>query len=102
MCEQINRMGNKVDENVLQVEGQINQFDKRVTQAKQGMDSLVKKQLPVDSLEKLHDQDCGCTNIGDGDAGNWSVVFDCVVGKSYGCDFKNENRDNDCCASLDS
>ncbi|KAI8782829.1 hypothetical protein BgiBS90_016316 [Biomphalaria glabrata] len=75
-----------------------------VTQAKQGMDSLVKKQLPVDSLvkEKLHDQDCGCTNSGDGDAGNWSVVFDCFVGKSYACDFKNEKRDNDCCASLDS
>ncbi|KAI8791098.1 hypothetical protein BgiBS90_009022 [Biomphalaria glabrata] len=39
------------------------------------VDSLVKKQLPVDSMvKKLHGQDCGCTNSGDGDAGDWSAV----------------------------
>ncbi|KAI8763912.1 hypothetical protein BgiBS90_030150 [Biomphalaria glabrata] len=55
------------------------------------VDSLVKKQLPVDSLVKtLHGQDCDCTNSGDGDAGDWSAVFGCVVGKSCGRDFLDE------------
>ncbi|XP_013096342.2 uncharacterized protein LOC106079684 isoform X1 [Biomphalaria glabrata] len=64
-------------------------------------DSLVKEQLPVDSLvKKLHGQDCGCTNSGNGDAGNWSAVCVCVVGKSCGCDFQDEKRDNDCCDEL--
>ncbi|KAI8793824.1 alpha-actinin A [Biomphalaria glabrata] len=63
------------------------------------VDSLVKEQLPVDSLvKKLRGLDCGCTNSGDGDAGNWSAV--CVVGKSCGCDFQDEKRDNDCCDDL--
>ncbi|KAK0039914.1 hypothetical protein Bpfe_030658 [Biomphalaria pfeifferi] len=57
MCEQINSMGNKVD--------------KMVSQVKEGVDSLVKEQLPVDSLvKKLRGQDCGCTNSGDGHAGD--------------------------------
>ncbi|KAK0068833.1 hypothetical protein Bpfe_001796 [Biomphalaria pfeifferi] len=65
------------------------------------VDSLVKEQLPVDSLvKKLRGQDCGCTNSGDGDAGNWSAVCVCVVGKSCGCDFQDEKRDNDCCDDL--
>ncbi|KAK0050451.1 hypothetical protein Bpfe_020144 [Biomphalaria pfeifferi] len=70
--EQINRMGNKVVERVWQVEGQTDYLDKMVSQAKGGIDSLVKEQLPVDSLvkEKLHGQDCGCTNSGDEDAGD--------------------------------
>ncbi|KAI8773491.1 hypothetical protein BgiBS90_025909, partial [Biomphalaria glabrata] len=38
MCEQMNSMGNKVD--------------KMVSQLKEGVDSLVKEQLPVDSLVK--------------------------------------------------
>ncbi|KAI8742955.1 hypothetical protein BgiBS90_034456, partial [Biomphalaria glabrata] len=95
MREQINRMGNKVVESVSQVEGQTDQFDKMLSQANGGIDSLVKEQLPVDSLvKKLHGQNCGFTNSGDGDAGDWSAVFDCVVGKSCGCDFKDEKRDN--------
>ncbi|KAI8785689.1 hypothetical protein BgiBS90_013047 [Biomphalaria glabrata] len=70
-----------------------------VSRMKEGVDSLVKEQLPVDSLvKKLRGQDCGCTNSGDGDAGNWSAV--CVVGKSCGCDFQDEKRDNDCCDDL--
>ncbi|KAI8789247.1 mannose 6-phosphate receptor protein, partial [Biomphalaria glabrata] len=65
------------------------------------VDSLVKDQLPVDSLvKKLLGQDCGCTNSGDGDAGNWSAVCVCVVGKSCDCDFQDEKRDNDCCDDL--
>ncbi|KAI8780538.1 hypothetical protein BgiBS90_017889 [Biomphalaria glabrata] len=49
------------------------------------VDSLVKEKLPVDSLvTKLHGQDCGSTNSGDGDAGNWSAVCVCVVDKSCG------------------
>ncbi|XP_055901383.1 uncharacterized protein LOC129928870 [Biomphalaria glabrata] len=84
MCEQINSMRNKVD--------------KMVSQLKE-VDSLVKEQLPVDSLvKKLRGQDCGCTNSGDGDDWNWSAV--CVVGKSCGCDFQDEKRDNDCCDDL--
>ncbi|KAI8767636.1 hypothetical protein BgiBS90_028942 [Biomphalaria glabrata] len=73
-----------------------------VSQAKEGIDSLVKEPLPVDSLvKKLHAQDCGCTNSGDRDAGDWSAVFGavCVVGKSCGCDFLDEKRD-DCCDDL--
>ncbi|KAI8772938.1 alpha-actinin A [Biomphalaria glabrata] len=58
------------------------------------VDSLVKEQLPVDSLvKKLRGE-----NSGDGDAGNWSAV--CVVGKSCGCNFQYEKRDNDCCDDL--
>ncbi|KAI8772103.1 hypothetical protein BgiBS90_027638 [Biomphalaria glabrata] len=46
-----------------------NKIDKMVSQLKEGADSLVKEQLPVDSLlKKLRGQDCGCTNSGDGDA----------------------------------
>ncbi|KAI8779944.1 hypothetical protein BgiBS90_019138 [Biomphalaria glabrata] len=72
-----------------------------VSQAKEGVDSLVKEQLPVDSLvKKLRGQDCGCTNSGDGDAGDWSAVCVCVVGKSCGCDFQDEKCDNDCCDDL--
>ncbi|KAI8759604.1 ATP-dependent RNA helicase DHX29 [Biomphalaria glabrata] len=72
-----------------------------VSRMKEGVDSLVKEQLPVDSLvKKLRGQDCGCTNSGDGDAGNWSAVCVCVVGKSCGCDFQDEKRDNDCCDDL--
>ncbi|KAK0063340.1 hypothetical protein Bpfe_006981 [Biomphalaria pfeifferi] len=63
------------------------------------VDSLVKEQLTVDSLVKtLRDQDCGCTNDGDGDAGDWSAV--CVVGKSCGRDFQDEKRDNNSCDDL--
>ncbi|KAK0068441.1 hypothetical protein Bpfe_002376 [Biomphalaria pfeifferi] len=79
-------MWNKVDESVLQVEGQIDQCDKIVSQAKGGINSLGKEQLPG--------QDCGCTNSDDGGAGDWSAVCDCVVGKSGG------ERDNDCCDYL--
>ncbi|KAK0048196.1 alpha-actinin A [Biomphalaria pfeifferi] len=87
MCEQINSMGNKVD--------------KMVSQVKEGVDSLVKELLPVDSLvKKLRGQDCGCTNSGDGDAGDLSAVCVCVVGKSCGCDFQDKKRDNDCCDDL--
>ncbi|KAI8761453.1 hypothetical protein BgiBS90_031238 [Biomphalaria glabrata] len=72
-----------------------------VSQLKEGVDSLVKEQLPVDSLVKNgRGQDCGCTNSGDGDAGDLSAVCVCVVGKSCGCDFQDENRDNDCCVDL--
>ncbi|KAI8793126.1 hypothetical protein BgiBS90_006115 [Biomphalaria glabrata] len=72
-----------------------------VSQLKEGVDSLLKEQLPVDSLvKKLRGQDCGCTNSGDGDAGDWSAVCVCVVGKSCGCDFQDEKRDNDCCDDL--
>ncbi|KAI8773101.1 hypothetical protein BgiBS90_026580 [Biomphalaria glabrata] len=72
-----------------------------VSQAKGGIDSLVKEQLPVDSLvKKLHGQDCGYTNSGDGDAGDLSAVCVCVVGKSCGRDFLDEKRDNDCCDEL--
>ncbi|KAK0070309.1 hypothetical protein Bpfe_000292 [Biomphalaria pfeifferi] len=60
-----------------------------VSQVNEGVDSLVKK---------LRGQDCGCTNSGDGDVGDWSAV--CVVGKSCGCDFQDEKRDNDCCDDL--
>ncbi|KAI8796650.1 hypothetical protein BgiBS90_001827, partial [Biomphalaria glabrata] len=70
-----------------------------VSQLKEGVDSLVKEQLPVGSLvKKLRGQDCGCTNSGDGDAGDLSAV--CVVGKSCGCDFQDEKRDGDCCDDL--
>ncbi|KAI8779574.1 hypothetical protein BgiBS90_018768, partial [Biomphalaria glabrata] len=49
----------------------MNKVDEMVSQAKEGIDSLVKKQLPVDLLvKKLHGQDCGCTNSGDRDAGD--------------------------------
>ncbi|KAI8776443.1 hypothetical protein BgiBS90_022191 [Biomphalaria glabrata] len=76
-----------------------NKVDKTVSQMKEGVDSLVKEQLPVDSLvKKLRGQDCGCTNSGDGDTGDWSAV--CVVGKSCGCDFQDEKRDNVCCDDL--
>ncbi|KAI8791873.1 hypothetical protein BgiBS90_007337 [Biomphalaria glabrata] len=74
-----NIMLNKVDKSVLQVEGQIDQSDKIVSQAKGGINSLGKEQLPG--------QDCGCTNSGDGGAGDWSAVCDCVVGKSVGGNF---------------
>ncbi|KAI8775978.1 hypothetical protein BgiBS90_023134 [Biomphalaria glabrata] len=78
-----------------------NKVDKMVSQLKEGVDSLVKEQLPVDSLvKKLRGQDCGCTNRGDGDAGDLSAVCVCVVGKSCGCDFQDEKRDNDCCDDL--
>ncbi|KAI8789955.1 alpha-actinin A [Biomphalaria glabrata] len=83
---------NKVDESVLQVEGQIDQSDKIVSHAKGGINSLGKEQLPG--------QDCGCTNSGDGGAGDWRAVCDCVVGKSGGDDFQNEKCDNDCCDDL--
>ncbi|KAI8740148.1 hypothetical protein BgiBS90_035180 [Biomphalaria glabrata] len=74
MYEQINSMGNKVD--------------KMVSQVKEGVDSLVKEQLPVDSLvKKLRGQDYGSTNSGDGDAGDRSAFCVSVVGKSCGCDF---------------
>ncbi|KAI8770517.1 hypothetical protein BgiBS90_028403, partial [Biomphalaria glabrata] len=64
-----------------------------VSQLKEGVDSLVKEQLPVDSLvKKLRGQDCGWTNSGDGDAGDWSAVCVCVVGKSCGCDFQDEKQ----------
>ncbi|KAK0070009.1 alpha-actinin A [Biomphalaria pfeifferi] len=87
-----NIMLNKVDESVLQVEGQIDQSDKIVLQAKGGINSLGKEQLPG--------QDCGFTNSGDGGAGYWSAVCDCVVGKSGGDDFHGEKRDNDCCGDI--
>ncbi|KAK0049783.1 hypothetical protein Bpfe_020804 [Biomphalaria pfeifferi] len=48
----------------------------------------------------LHGQDYGCTNSGDGEAGDWSAVCGCVVGKSCGRDFLDEKRDNDCCYDL--
>ncbi|KAI8784910.1 hypothetical protein BgiBS90_014437, partial [Biomphalaria glabrata] len=64
-------MGSKVDESVLQVEGQIDQSDKIVSLAKGGINSLGKEQWPG--------QDFGCTNSGDGGAGDWSAVCDCVV-----------------------
>ncbi|KAI8778272.1 hypothetical protein BgiBS90_020922 [Biomphalaria glabrata] len=35
-----------------------------VSQAKGGIDSLVKEKLPVDTLvKKLHGQDCGCKKV---------------------------------------
>ncbi|KAI8773482.1 hypothetical protein BgiBS90_025900, partial [Biomphalaria glabrata] len=71
-----------------------------VSQAKEEIDALVKEQLSVDSLVKLHGQDCGCTNSGDGDAGDWSAVYGCVVGKFCGHDFLDEKRDNDRCDDL--
>ncbi|KAI8774773.1 alpha-actinin A [Biomphalaria glabrata] len=78
-----------------------NKVDKMVSRMKEGVDSLVKEQLPVDSLvKKLRGQDCGCSNSGDGDAGDLSAVCVCVVGKSCGCDFQDEKRDNDCCDDL--
>ncbi|KAI8798795.1 hypothetical protein BgiBS90_001098 [Biomphalaria glabrata] len=78
-----------------------NKVDKMLSQLKEGVNSLVKEQLPVDSLvKKLRGQGCGCTNSGDGDAGDLSAVCVCVVGKSCGCDFQDENRDNDCCVDL--
>ncbi|KAI8761398.1 alpha-actinin A [Biomphalaria glabrata] len=85
-------MGSKVDESVLQVEGQIDQSDKIVSLAKGGINSLGKEQLPG--------QDYGCTNSGDAGARDWSAVCDCVVGKSGGDDFQGEKRDNDCCDDL--
>ncbi|KAK0062692.1 hypothetical protein Bpfe_007897 [Biomphalaria pfeifferi] len=85
-------MLNKVDESVLQVEGQIDQSDKIVSQAKGGLNSLGKEQLPG--------QDCGCTNSGDRGTGDWSANCDCVVGKSGGDDLHGEKRDNDCCGDL--
>ncbi|KAI8780539.1 hypothetical protein BgiBS90_017890 [Biomphalaria glabrata] len=64
-----------------------------VSQTKEGIDSLVKKQLSVESLvKKLHGHDCGCTNSSDGDAGDWSAVCGCVVGKSCGRDFLDEKK----------
>ncbi|KAI8798084.1 hypothetical protein BgiBS90_000387, partial [Biomphalaria glabrata] len=55
------------------------------------VDSLVKEQLPVDSLvKKLRGQDCGCTNSGDGDAGNWSAVCVCVVDECQSNHSKSE------------
>ncbi|KAI8761258.1 hypothetical protein BgiBS90_031043 [Biomphalaria glabrata] len=78
-----------------------NKVDKMLSQLKEGVNSFVKEQLPVDSLvKKLRGQDCGCTNSGDGDAGDLSAVCVCVVGKSCGCDFQDEKRDNDCCDDL--
>ncbi|KAI8797381.1 alpha-actinin A [Biomphalaria glabrata] len=78
-----------------------NKVDKMVSRMKEGVDSLVKEQLPVDSLvKKLRGQDCGCTNSGDRDAGDLSAVCVCVVGKSCGCDFQDEKRDGDCCDDL--
>ncbi|KAI8780353.1 hypothetical protein BgiBS90_019547, partial [Biomphalaria glabrata] len=78
-----------------------NKVDKMVSRMKEGVDSLVKEQLPVDSLvKKLRGQDCGCTNSGDGDARDLSAVCVCVVGKSCGCDFQDEKRDGDCCDNL--
>ncbi|KAI8779453.1 hypothetical protein BgiBS90_020435 [Biomphalaria glabrata] len=78
-----------------------NKVDKMVYRMKEGVDSLVKEQLPVDSLvKKLRGQDCGCTNSGDGYAGDLSAICVCVVGKSCGCDFQDEKRDNDCCDDL--
>ncbi|KAI8734922.1 hypothetical protein BgiBS90_036631 [Biomphalaria glabrata] len=72
-----------------------------VSRMKEGVDSLVKEQLPVDSLvKKLRGQDCGCTNSGDGDAGDLSAVCVCVVGKSCGCDFQDEKCNGDCCDDL--
>ncbi|KAI8780785.1 hypothetical protein BgiBS90_018136 [Biomphalaria glabrata] len=72
-----------------------------MSQLKEGVDSLVKEQLPEDSLvKKLRGQDCGCTNRGDGDAGDLSAICVCVVGKSCSCDFQDEKRDNDCCDDL--
>ncbi|KAI8788849.1 hypothetical protein BgiBS90_011517 [Biomphalaria glabrata] len=65
-------MWNKVDESVLPVEGQIDQSDNIVSQAKGGINLLGKEKLPG--------QDCGCTNSGDGGAGDWSAVCGCVVG----------------------
>ncbi|KAK0055890.1 hypothetical protein Bpfe_014759 [Biomphalaria pfeifferi] len=59
-------MLNKVDKSVLQVEGQIDQRDKIVSQAKGGINLLGKEHLPG--------QDCGYTNSGDGGAGNFSAV----------------------------
>ncbi|KAK0040966.1 hypothetical protein Bpfe_029596 [Biomphalaria pfeifferi] len=85
-------MWNRVDESVLQVEGQIDQSDKIVSQAKGGINSLGKEQLPG--------QDCGCTNSGDGGTGDWSAVCDCVVGKSSGDDFQGEKRDSNGCDDL--
>ncbi|KAK0059714.1 hypothetical protein Bpfe_010882 [Biomphalaria pfeifferi] len=85
-------MWNKVDESVLQIERQIDQSDKIVSQAKGGINSLGKEQLPG--------QDCGCRNSGDEGAGDRSAVCDCVVGKSGGDDFQGEKRDSDCCDDL--
>ncbi|KAK6963884.1 hypothetical protein BgiMline_031064, partial [Biomphalaria glabrata] len=52
-----------------------------VSQPKGGLNSLVKKQLSVDSLMKKQSpgQDCGCTNSNGGCAGDCSAVCDCVV-----------------------
>ncbi|KAI8771929.1 hypothetical protein BgiBS90_027464 [Biomphalaria glabrata] len=78
-----------------------NKLDKMFSQLKEGVDPLVKEQLRVVSLvKKLRGQDCGCTNSGDGDAGDLSDVCVCVVGKSCGCDFQDEKRNNDCCDDL--
>ncbi|KAI8772959.1 ATP-dependent RNA helicase DHX29, partial [Biomphalaria glabrata] len=74
---------------------------KKVDKIVSRVDSLIKEQLPIDSLvKKLRGQDCGCTNSGDGDAGDLSAVCVCVVGKSCGCDFQDEKRDGDCCDDL--
>ncbi|KAK0067203.1 hypothetical protein Bpfe_003301 [Biomphalaria pfeifferi] len=68
-----------------------------VSQAKEGLGLLVKKQLPVDSLvkENLPGQDCGCTNSDDGNAGDLSAVCVCVVGKTYLLDARLL-AENDC------
>ncbi|KAK0053284.1 hypothetical protein Bpfe_017215 [Biomphalaria pfeifferi] len=68
----------------MQVEGQVDQSDQIVSQAKEGIDLLMKEQLPG--------QDCGCTNSGDGGARDCS--------KSCGCDIQDEKRDNDCLHDL--
>ncbi|KAI8794200.1 hypothetical protein BgiBS90_004576 [Biomphalaria glabrata] len=73
---------------VLKKEGQIKPIDKMVSQSKEGIDSLIKEQLP--------DQDCGFTNSGDG--GSWDCIA--VVGRSCGGDFQDEKRDDDCCDDL--
>ncbi|KAK0060941.1 hypothetical protein Bpfe_009469 [Biomphalaria pfeifferi] len=92
ICNMIRSMMWNKDESVLQVEGQIDQIDKIVSQAKVGSNSLGKEQLPG--------QDCGCTNSGDGGAGDWRTVCDCVVGKSGGDDFQGEKRDSNFCDDL--
>ncbi|KAI8775672.1 hypothetical protein BgiBS90_024148 [Biomphalaria glabrata] len=88
----VNMIGNKVDELVSKKEGQIDPSDKIMSQSKEGIDLLTKEQLPG--------QDCGCTNSGDGGAGDCSAVCDCVVGKSCEGDFQDEKLEDDCCDDL--
>ncbi|KAI8764267.1 hypothetical protein BgiBS90_030505 [Biomphalaria glabrata] len=88
----VNMIRNKVDENLLKMEGQKDQSDQMVSQAKDKIDTLMKEQLPG--------QDCGCTNSGDRGAGVCSTICDSVVGKSCGCDFKDVKRGKDCCNDL--